>query len=69
MFNKRTLEVKVVKDKRKNQAEVLEEEDFADKFIIVNAAANNFVNECAKLVASYMVLDTIRKVAIALASK
>ena len=68
MFKKRHLQVRLVKDE-KTTPTITPEMNYADKLVLTNAAAKNFLREGAKLVCGVIVLDTLRKVAIEYAKK
>lgn len=69
MFN-RTFQIRMIKAKKnKGEQEDILEDDKAVQVTIVNETAKTVTQELTKLVASYIVLDTGRKVLIALVSK
>lgn len=66
---KRTIQLDVVKKARNKVDELNDYEDGIDRIAIYGAAFERAVFQVAKVVAAYMVLDTVRKIAVNKLSK
>ena len=69
MPNNRAIQVRMVKTTQDGEAEPNTEDDFTDKLYITSEVVTDVIREGFKFVVGYVVVDTCRKVIVALASK
>lgn len=69
MLKNRALQVTMVNKKKDGMEAVSPEDEIVEKLAYVSLATKDIIKEGTKLIATYLVLDTARKIAIELATR